>query len=58
VLGRYGRDRVTVSFTPDPDDVVLTVRAENPSFLPVALRRPFGFDHVERTVRVRIERAR
>jgi hypothetical protein len=58
LLGRYGRDRVAVRFTPDPDDVVLTVVANNPSFLPAALRRPFGFDRIERTVRVRIERER
>jgi hypothetical protein len=58
VLGRYGDERVAVTFTPDPDDVVLTVVADNPSFLPAALRRPFGFDRIERTVRVRIERRR
>jgi Flp pilus assembly protein TadG len=58
VLGEYGAERVDVSFTPDPDDVVLTVRADNPSFLPPALRRPLGFDRIERTVRVRIERDR
>jgi hypothetical protein len=58
VLGEYGAERVDVSFTPDPDDVVLTVTADNPSFLPPALRRPLGFDRIERTVRVRIERDR
>ena len=58
VLGDYGSERVDVSFTPDPDDVVLTVVADNPSFLPVALRRPLGFDRIERTVRVRVERDR
>ena len=58
VLGDYGSERVDVSFTPDPDDVVLTVVADNPSFLPVALRRPLRFDRIERTVRVRVERDR
>ena len=58
VLGRFGSDRVAVSFTPDSDDIVLTVRAQNPSFLPVAVRRPLRMDRIERTVRVRIERAR
>ena len=58
ILGEYGSERVEVMFTPDPEDVVLTVRAENPSFLPPALRRPLGFDHIERTVRVRVERDR
>lgn len=58
LLGRYGDERVSVRFTPAPDDVVLTVVADNPSFLPRGLRRPFGFDRIERTVRVRIERER
>lgn len=58
VLGEYGSERVDVTFRPDPDDVVLTVVADNPSFLPPALRRPLGFDRIERTVRVRIERDR
>jgi hypothetical protein len=58
VLGEYGSERVAVSFTPDPDDVVLTVTADNPGFLPPALRRPLGFDRIERTARVRIERER
>ena len=58
VLGRYGSERVAVSFQPDPDDVVLRVVADNPSFLPLALRRPLGFDTIDRTVRVRVERDR
>lgn len=57
VLGRYG-SRLEVTFTPDPDDVVLTVRAPSPSVLPAPLRRPLGMDSIERTVRVRIERVR
>lgn len=60
VLGRYGRDRIELSWPDDPTgrDIVLTVRAENPSFLPRGLRRPLGFDTIERTVRVRAERPR
>lgn len=57
VLGRYG-DRVTVRWSEDPDDVILSVRAEHPGFLPRALRHPMRLDAVERTVRVRIERVR
>ncbi len=58
VLGRYGRDRVELTWLADPTgrDVVLTVKAENPSFLPRGLRRPLGFDTIVRTVRVRAER--
>lgn len=56
LLGRYGDERVDVSFEPDPDDVVLTVVAESPSVLPATLRRPMRMDRIERTVRVRIER--
>ncbi len=56
ILGEYGSERVEVSFASDPADVVLTVRADNPSFLPAALRAPLGLDRIERTVRVRIER--
>lgn len=60
LLGRYGRERVELTWRDDPSgrDVVLTVRAENPSFLPRALRRPLGLDTIERTVRVRAERPR
>lgn len=56
VLGRYGRDRVDLRWTDEPDTEVLTVTATNPSFLPRALRAPLGFDTIHRTVRVRIER--
>lgn len=55
VLGRYGRDRLRLRWDDDPDAVVLTVDADNPSFLPLVLRRPLGLDHVHRTARVRIE---
>ena len=58
LLGRYGEERVEVSFEPDPDEVVLTVVAESPSVLPASLRRPMRMDRIERTVRVRIERMR
>lgn len=58
LLGRYGEERVEVSFGTDPDDVVLTVVAESPSVLPATIRRPLRMDRIERTVRVRIERAR
>lgn len=60
VLGRYSeRDGFELEWGNDPtgEDVVLTVRADNPGFLPMALRRPMGFDTIERTVRVRIEDA-
>lgn len=57
ILGRYG-DRLDVTFEPDPDAVVLRVRAQNPSLLPSALRRPLRIDRIDRTVRVRIERRR
>jgi hypothetical protein len=57
VLGAYAsHDRLSVRWTPSADTVILTVRAENPSFLPEALRAPLGFDVIERTARVRIER--
>lgn len=60
VLGRYGRERVELRWEASGTgrDVALTVTASNPSFLPVALRRPLGLDRVERTVRVRAERRR
>lgn len=60
VLGGYGRDRIELEWQDDPAgrDVVLTVVARNPSFLPSALRAPLGFDRIERTVRVRIEAVR
>lgn len=55
-LGRYGA-RVHFDWdVDDPDVVQLHVVAANPGFLPVALRRPLGFDRVDRTVRVRVER--
>lgn len=56
VLGRYGDDRVKVAnLAFGAEDVALTVRAENPSFLPRLLNPSFAFGVVEKTVRVRIE---
>ena len=60
VLGAYAaRDGFSLTWRDDPagEDVVLTVRARNPGFLPRAVRAPMGFDTIERTVRVRIESA-
>jgi hypothetical protein len=56
VLGRYGRERLSLQWADDPDVEILTVHAKNPSFLPIALRAPLGLDEIDRTVRVRIER--
>ena len=60
VLGRYAaRPGFALEWVDDPTgrSVVLRVRADNPSFVPPLLRRPMGLDHVERTVRVRVEDA-
>jgi hypothetical protein len=57
VLGRYA-DRVTFEWAVDADDVALRVRATNPSFLLPALGGLLGFDEIDRTVRVRVERLR
>ena len=56
-LGRYGQ-RLRFTWTIDDDVVRLHVVAQNPSFLPAALRRPLGVDSVDRTVRLRAERVR
>lgn len=56
-LGRYG-ERMSFTWSVDGDVVELHVVAQNPSFLPVGLRRPLGVDVVDRTVRVRTERFR
>ena len=58
VLGEYSRrPGFDLVWGEDPagEDVILTVRAQNPSFLPRAVRAPLGFDSIERTVRVRVE---
>jgi hypothetical protein len=60
VLGGYARrPGFVLEWGDDPTgrSVVLTVRAENPSFVPPVVRRPMGLDHIERTVRVRVEDA-
>lgn len=56
-LGRYGR-RVQFTWSMSGDEVVLRVVADNPGFLPTGLRRPLHTDRVDRTIRVRVERAR
>ncbi|MDQ1402568.1 MAG: hypothetical protein QOG03_884 [Actinomycetota bacterium] len=57
-LGRYSSRTRFDWNVDDPDVVQLHVVAQNPGFLPIALRRPLGFDRVDRTVRVRVERVR
>jgi hypothetical protein len=58
LLGRYGR-RVTFDWRQSDDDtVVLRVRADNPAFVVRAWAGSLGFDHIDRTVRVRVERLR
>ena len=60
ILGEYSRrPGFDLTWTEDPsgEEVVLTVRARNPGFLPAAVRAPIGFDTIERTVRVRVEDA-
>jgi hypothetical protein len=57
-LGRYGR-RVTFDWSGSDDDtVVLRLRADNPNFVVRRWAGSLGFDHVDRTVRVRVERMR
>ena len=57
LLGSYGEDNVrTVTVAEDDGQIVLRVVARNPGFLPPVIRRPMGFDEIDRTVRVRIER--
>ena len=57
VLGRYA-DRISFDWTVDDDVVALRVTAENPTFLLPALGGSLGFDEIDRTVRVRVERLR
>lgn len=54
VLGRYG-ERARFEWAIEGEFVELHVVTTNPSFLPVALRRPLGLDTVDRRVRVRVE---
>ena len=57
VLGRYGAERVnSVEVSVDGDEVVLTVKAQNRSLLPLLLPDGLASDTVERSARVRIER--
>lgn len=57
VLGTYG-ERVRFEWSVDDDHIAVRVQATNPGFLPAAVRRPLGVDHVDRTVRARVERVR
>ena len=58
VLGRYGVERVeSVQVELDGDAVLLTVKAQNRSLLPLLLPDGLASDTVERSARVRIERA-
>ncbi|MGH2685610.1 MAG: hypothetical protein ACRDJP_09110 [Actinomycetota bacterium] len=57
VLGRYA-ERVSFQWSLDADTVSLRVTAENPTFLLPALGGAVGFDEIDRTVRVRVERPR
>ncbi len=57
-LGRYA-SRVTFDWSATgPEEVVLRVQSDNPSFLLPVLARPVAFDHIDRTIRVRVERFR
>ena len=57
VLGRYA-DRVSFDWSINSDTVALRVRARNPTFLLPALGGAVGFDEIDRTVQVRVERER
>lgn len=56
-LGGYG-DRVRLAWRVDGTTVALRVRARNPVFVLPVLGGAFGFDEIDRTVRVRVERVR
>ncbi|HEY4377237.1 MAG TPA: hypothetical protein VGM93_08760 [Acidimicrobiales bacterium] len=56
-LGRLG-NRATFTWRVDDDDVQLRVQVTNPRFLPPGLDRPVGFDRIDRTVSIRVERVR
>jgi hypothetical protein len=54
-LGRYGR-RVTFDWGgSNADTVVLRIRADNPNLVARSWAGSLGFDHIDRTVRVRVE---
>ena len=57
LLGRYA-DRVSFEWAVDDDVVALRVVADNPTFLLPTLGGSLGFDEIDRTVRVRVERLR
>ena len=57
-LGRYA-SRVTFDWSATgPEEVVLRVQSQNPSFLLPVMAGPVAFDHLDRTIRVRVERFR
>ncbi len=57
-LGRYA-NRVTFDWSGTTvDEVVLRVEADNPNMLLPVVAGRAAFDHVDRTVRVRVERFR
>jgi hypothetical protein len=54
-LGRFGTE-VTFDWSASDDDMIaLRIQGPAPRFLLPGLGRPLGFDHVDRTVRVRRE---
>ena len=57
-LGRFGA-QVTLDWSASDDEMVaLRIEGPAPRFLLPGLGRPLGFDHIDRTVRVRREVAR
>ena len=59
LLGGYGEDNLEdVVVQRDAETVRLRVVARNPGFVPLAVRRPLGFDRIDRTVIIRVERER
>ena len=57
-LGRYA-SRVTFDWSgTSPEQVVLRVRADNPSVLLPVAAGPAAFNQLDRTIRVRVERFR
>jgi len=56
LLGAYGRENVELVETESEGGVVsVRVVARNPGFVPSSVRRPLGFDRIDRTVRMRVE---
>jgi hypothetical protein len=57
-LGAVGRD-ATIDWTgSDGDTIALRVQVDAPRFLSPAIAGPLATDHIDRTVRVRVERDR